>query len=169
MRSALGGKATFSIIAAALVIGSAAASRAIENADHPLVRAYLRAEPVTPAWNPDIHPAEPMWSRQIDLGRVAVIVSARCCVGGRFVAQYSDEPMPRVMFTPGDYVYPSELRVASRDRVVYGRATGLAGGITETTKIFAYDLAARRLIESVEVAPRLLPPVQAPPSPRPGP
>ena len=73
------------------------------------------------------------------------------------------------MFTPGDYLYPSELRIASRGHVVYGRASGLAGGITETTKIFAYDLDARRLVESVEVVPRLLPPVQEPPSPRPGP
>jgi hypothetical protein len=169
MRPGVGRKAAFSIIAAAgvLVVAGAAASCTIKNADHPLVQAYLGAEPVTPAWNPDIHPAEPMWNRQIDLGRTAVTVAARCCVGGRFVAQYSDESTPRVMFTPGDYVYPTELRVASRGHVLYGRASGLAGGITETTKIFSYDFDARRLVEAVEVAPRLLPPVKAPPSPRP--
>lgn len=170
MRPGLGRTAAFSIIVAAVfvVVGGAAASSTIEDPDHPLVRAYLGAEPVTPTWNPDIHPAEPMWNRQIGLGRVTVVVSARCCVGGRFVAQYSDESTPRVMFTPGDYVYPSEVRVASRGHVVYGRASGLAGGITQTTKIFAFDLDGRRLIEWLEVAPRLLPPVAEPLSPRPG-
>jgi hypothetical protein len=156
-------------IVAAVGVLVAGGACTVKDPDNPLVRAYLGAEPITPTWNPKIHPSEPMWNRQIDLGRVAVTVSAWCCVGGRFEAQYSDEPSPRIMFTPGDYVYPSELRVSSRGHVVYGRANGLAGGITETTKIFSYDLDARRLVESFEVAPRLLPPMQAPPSPRPGP
>jgi len=170
MRSGLVRQAAISIVGAAMavVVGGAASSCTVKNADNPLVRAYLGAEPVTPTWNPNITPAEPMWNRLIDLGRVSVAVSARCCVGGRFVARYSDELSPRIMFTPGDYVYPSELRVASRDHVVYGRASGLAGGITKTTKIFAYDLDARGLVESVEVAPRLLPPMREPLSPRPG-
>lgn len=170
MRPRPGRKSAFSIIAAAvfLLVGCATASCTIRNPDHPLVRAYLSAQPITPTWNPDIHPAEPMWNRQIDLGRATVTVSASCCVGGRFVAQYSDEPTRRILFTPGDYVYPSELRVGVRNRVVYGRASGLAGGLLETTKIFAYDLDARRLVGSIRVAPRLLPPVREPPSRRPG-
>ena len=77
-------------------------------------------------------------------------------------------PSPRTVFTPGDYVYPNELRVSSRDHVVYGRASGLAGGITQTTKIFAYDLDAPGLVESAEVAPHLLPPAREAVSPRPG-
>lgn len=140
----------------------------MKSADHPLVRAYLGAEPITPTWNPDIKPAEPIWNRRIDLGAVSVTVSAQCCVGGRFLAHYSDESSARVVFTPGDYVYPRELRFASHEHLVYGRATGLAGGITETTRIFAYDLDGRRLLESVEVDPRLLPPAREPLSPRPG-
>jgi hypothetical protein len=165
MRSGLG--ATLGAVVG-VAFASASSSCTVRDADNPLVRAYLGAEPVTPTWNPDIHPAEPMWNRQFDLGPVAALVSARCCVGGRFVAQYSDEPGPRIMFAPGDYVYPSELRVPPRGHVVYGRATGLAGGLTETTKIFAYDLDARRPVESLEVAPRLLSPVREPLSPRPG-
>jgi hypothetical protein len=57
--------------------------------------------------------------------------------------------------------------MAPHAHVVYGRASGLAGGITETTKLFAYDLDGRRLLDSVEVDPGLLPPVRKPLSPRP--
>ena len=122
---------------------------------------------MSPVWNPDISPPEPMWSQRIELPGVSVTVAARCCVGQGFVARYSDESSPRTMFTPGDYVYPTELRVALREHVVYGRASGVAGGITMVTRIFAYDLDRRRLLESREVAPALLPPVREPASPRP--
>lgn len=150
---------------AALVLVLACAK--IKSADYSLVRAYLSAEPVTPTWNPDVSPAEPMWSRKIEIAGVSVTVSARCCVGQGFVARYSDESSPRTVFTPGDYVYPTELRIAPNEHVVYGRASGVAGGITQVTKIFAYDLDRRRLLESVEVDPNLLPPVREPVSPRP--
>lgn len=169
MRKSQARQAAVSAFGAALVLvlAGAASSCPVKSADHSLVRAYSSAEPITPTWNPDIKPPEPMWNREIDLGGVSVKVSARCCVGGRFAAQYSDEPSTRIVFTPGDYVYPSELRVAPPNHVVYGRASGLAGGITQTTKIFAYDLKGRRLLDSAEVDPRLLPPVQEPLSPRP--
>lgn len=136
----------------------------LEGADHPLVWAYLRAETVTPTWNPGISPAEPMWSRKIELAGVSVTVSARCCVGQGVVAWYSDESKPRTMFTPGDYIYPTELRIALNEHVVYGRASGAAGGIKQVTKIFAYDLDRRRLLQSVEVDPQVLPPVREPAS-----
>jgi hypothetical protein len=142
------------------------ASTGKHSAAPPLVRAYLGADPVTPIWNPEITPAELMWSKQIDLAGVTVTVSARCCVGQGFVAMYSDETSARLMFAPGDYVYPRELRVAIRERVAYGRASGLAGGVAQVTKVFAYDLERRHLLDSAEVDPALLPPAREPASPR---
>ncbi|GAO02686.1 hypothetical protein [Anaeromyxobacter sp. PSR-1] len=170
MKKLIGRRVPALVVGAAGVLALAAAAGpcTVENGDHPLVRAYLSAEPVTPVWNPDISPPEPMWIQKVELPGGFVTVSARCCVGQGFVARFSDESSPRTMFTPGDYVYPSELRVALRERVVYGRASGLAGGITKVTKIFAYDLDRRRLVESVDVDPGLLPPVREPASPRPG-
>jgi hypothetical protein len=171
MKKLLARRAATSALGTALGLGlalaGAAGSCTVKTGDHPLVRAYLSAEPVTPVWNPDISPPEPMWTQKIELPGGSVTVSARCCVGQGFVARFSDEPAPRKVFTPGDYVYPSELRVALRDRVVYGRASGLAGGITNVTKIFAYDLDRRRLVDSAEIDPGLLPPVREPASPRP--
>jgi hypothetical protein len=46
-------------------------------------------------------------------------------------------------------------------------ASGLAGGIKNTTKIFGYDLAERRLVDAAEVDPAILPPVGEPLGPRP--
>lgn len=139
----------------------------VTNPEHPLVKAYFAAEPVTPTWNPEISPAEPTWNANMDIGAVSVTISARCCVGGRFSAKYADERDSRVMFQPGDYLYPRALRVDRRTSRVYGVASGLAGGIKSTTKIFGYDLAARRLVEAVEVDPSVLPPAAAPMEPRP--
>jgi hypothetical protein len=139
----------------------------VKTPEHSLVKAYTAAEPVTPTWNPDITPTEPMWNARVDLGTVSVTVLARCCVGGRFVAQYSDERDLRVVFQPGDYVYPRALRLDRRGKRIYGMASGLAAGINNTTKIFGYDLAARRLLDAVEVEPHILPPAMEPLEPRP--
>lgn len=169
MNKRLARRAAASVLGTALVLalGGAAGSCKVKDPDHPLVRAYLSAEPVTPVWNPDISPPEPMWTQKIELPGASVTVSAQCCVGQGFVARFSGESSPRKVFTPGDYVYPTELRVAPREHVVYGRASGLAGGMRNVTKIFAYDLDRRRLVESVEIDPGLLPPVREPASPRP--
>ncbi len=149
-----------------LAVAGAAAACTVKNGEHPLVRAFRAAEPVTPVWNPDISPPELMWTQRVELTRGAVTVSARCCVGEGFVAQFPDEASPRTVFMPGDYVYPSELRVG--EHVVYGRASGKAGGITNVTRIFAYDLNRRAMVETIEVEAGLLPPARAPASPRPG-
>jgi hypothetical protein len=145
----------------------ALSSCAVSNPEHPLVKAYSAAEAVTPTWNPEISPAEPMWNAKMDIGPVSVTISARCCVGGRFSALYSDERDARVIFQPGDYVYPRALRIDRRTSRVYGMASGLASGIKSTTKIFGYDLAARRLVEAVEVDPGVVPPAAGPMEPRP--
>jgi hypothetical protein len=140
-----------------LLVGASGACHA-KNAEPTMVESFLDADPIAPEWNPEISPAEPMWNRRIDLGRVVVSVAARCCVGGRFTAKYSDEPETRIMFLPGDYVYPTELRVARGAHIVYGRASGYAGGTTVVTRIFAFDLERRLLIGSQSVDPRVLPP-----------
>ena len=50
---------------------------------------------------------------------------------------------------------------------VYGMASGLAGGIKSTTKIFGYDLVGRRLLDASDVDPAILPPTAEPLEPRP--
>lgn len=154
----------FPYVAALVLLASCGT---VKSPEPPLVKAYTAAEPVTPTWNPDISPREPVWNARVDLGTVSVTVSARCCVGGRFVAQYSDERDVRAVFQPGDYVYPRALRLDRQGRRVYGMASGLAAGINNTTRIFGYDLAARRLLDAVEVDPAILPPVTEPLEPRP--
>jgi len=150
-----------------LLLAAASGGCHAKKAEPNLVESFLDSNPIAPEWNPEISPAEPMWNWRTDLGRVVVSVAARCCVGGRFTAKYSDEPEARIMFLPGDYVYPTELRVARGAHIVYGRASGYAGGTTVVARIFAFDLERRLLIGSQSVDPGVLPPEVRPLGPRP--
>jgi hypothetical protein len=136
--------------------------------NHPVVKSYLVATVVTPTWNPNISPSEPMWDLTLEPGNgQTVTVTAACCIGGRFLAKYGDETQPRIVGQPGDYVYPTELRVNRETRRVYGMARGLAGGIWHKTVIFEFDLVRRQQIGRVEVDDKILPPAVQPEGPKP--
>ncbi len=52
---------------------------------------------------------------------------------------------------PGDYIYPSDLRLDGPNDLLYVKAEGLAGGFTHQTWLFQYDLAKKRLTERRKV------------------
>jgi hypothetical protein len=144
-------------------MASGCSSCVVTSPSHPVVKSYLEAEIIAPAWNPCIYESQPMWNHAVPVGPgLSVTLTARCCIGGRFEALYSDEAEPRTVGRPGDYVYPLELRVDPRRMRAFGRASGLAGGIFQKTVIFEYDLQQRRAVSEIEVDPVLLP---APPEP----
>jgi hypothetical protein len=156
------------LLAALLVILGAGSGCAITDPSHPVVRAYLAAEVVAPTWNSNIHPSEPGWSTTLDIpSGVTVTLTARCCVGGRFRAKYSDELESRNVGNPGDYVYPLEMRMDRKTLHAFGMASGLAGGVSEKTVIFQYDLTRRQAIGQVEVSRKILPEPRKPDGPRP--
>lgn len=144
MRSRALRTAAFVGAAVAVISGGTATFCTVSRTRNALVRAYLEAEPVTPIWNVEVHPAEPMWNRQIDVGHLAVTVSARCCVGGNFVAQYSDEPGPRVMFTPGDYVLRLRPRRSPPPRII-GRCPASSAARAGAARLATGSLGERTL------------------------
>jgi hypothetical protein len=140
----------------------------VTDPSHPVVKSYLAAEVLTPTWSHSIRPSEPAWSHILDVGSgVTATVTAACCVGGRFRAQYSDEKEPRIIGIPGDYLYPRELRLDRIALRVYGMASGLAGGIYLKTVIFEFDLARRKAVAEVDVDLKILPAVREPEGPKP--
>jgi hypothetical protein len=155
-------------LALAATLSAASIACAVTDPDHPVVKSYLGAEPVTPSWSTKIRPSEPEWSSTVKLERgPTVTFTAWCCIGGRFEAQYSDEKRPRKMGVPGDYVYPEELRIDGGTLRAYGMASGLAGGISQKTVIFEFDIRRRATVAEVEVDRRILPAARKPEGPRP--
>lgn len=150
------------------LVASGCGSCTVTSPDHPDVKSYVQADVVQPTWNPCIYESQPMWSQAVQVRPgLSVTLMARCCIGGRFEALYSDETAPREVGRPGDYVYPMDLRVDLNQMRAYGMASGLAGGIFQTTVIYEYDLVQRRAISKIEVDPRLLPAPAIPTGPKP--
>jgi hypothetical protein len=52
---------------------------------------------------------------------------------------------------PGDYVYPSDVRLDAQNDLLYVKAQGLAGGFSEQTWLFEYDLRRQRIMERLQV------------------
>lgn len=46
---------------------------------------------------------------------------------------------------PGDYIYPSDVRMDVRNDLLYTKAHGLAGGISEQTWLFEYNIRNRQI------------------------
>lgn len=64
--------------------------------------------------------------------------------------------MTLVAENAGDYVYPSDVRVDIQDGLLYIKAHGLAGGLSEETWLFEYDLLRQHSIGRVQVRNNIL-------------
>lgn len=94
-------------------------------------------------------------------------VTALNTVGGEFLGQYSDESTPRMIGHPGDYVYPSDLRINPDRSTLFAKASGLAGGISPVTVLFEFDLQNRSIRHTYLVDGQLLGKGPEPPPPTP--
>jgi hypothetical protein len=84
--------------------------------------------------------------------------------GGRITARYVTTGRELEAANAGDYVYPSDVRFNAQTNLLFVKASGLAGGITNETWLFEYDLRRQRLIERRRVADSGLP-TECPESP----
>ena len=126
-----------------------------------LVAAYARATCVPPHARPRDSSGRTYraWDETFDLGSgVSVRIDAACSVGGGVGGRYSDEPTPRTLASPGDDVYPCDLRIDWMQMRLYVRAQGLSSGFFERTELYEYDLQARRSPRQAVVEPTILPP-----------
>jgi hypothetical protein len=86
-----------------------------------------------------------------------VLVGGAQAVGGKIVLRFLSDGAEVVAVDPGDYVYPSDVRVDAGTSRLYVKATGQAGGIRAETWLYEYDLTRRRRGSRLLVDPAVLP------------
>ncbi|WP_291271537.1 hypothetical protein [Geothrix sp.] len=157
-------------IACALVLGCQPSKVDVSSANHPLLADYKSSQSFTPSWSTIYHPSVHQWNQSINLGNgLTLLVTATGWISGEFQGQFSDESTPRTIGHPGDYVYPCDLRYNASKKLLFAKASGLAGGIERVTVVFEYDVQQRRLLHTYHVAENLLPPDPTPITQRPNP
>ena len=73
------------------------------------------------------------------------------------MGQFSDEPNPRLIGNPGDYVYPCDIRINASHTRLYAEASGIAMNNAKVTIVFEFDIPSRNLVQTYYVDPALLP------------
>lgn len=98
------------------------------------------------------------WDHSIQLSTgIKARITATGWIGGRFLVQYSDESTPRLAGAPGDYVYPSAIRIDNSQHFLFCLARGYRPiGNTPVTLLFVYDLQRRKLVHSYNLKNNLI-------------
>lgn len=122
-----------------------------------LIAAYKSAQLVpTIPQDKTVRPEPPKWKHALNIpGLPPILIEAYGFVGGKVVATYNDGTRYLVA-NPGDYVYPTEIRVDSATNKLYVFADGLAAGIWRASRIYEFDLVARRQTNKAEINPDML-------------
>ena len=79
-------------------------------------------------------------------------------VWGRIDVRYAVDGQLQTAAKPGDYIYPSDVRLNATLGRLYVKASGLAAGIWHATWLYEYDLQKRKQLQKRRVDPSVLPP-----------
>ncbi len=63
--------------------------------------------------------------------------------------KYSDEGQKREVYHYQDYIFPIDIRVSGN--VMYVLVSGLAGGMTNETRLIVFDLATRKTLHDLRI------------------
>lgn len=123
-----------------------------------MIAKYKTADCLPFSKKPTVTPHTREWNTLVLLhDGLPVSIRGAQIPGGRIAVSYPGTSRELLAADPGDYIYPSDVRLDSPNETLYVKAHGLAGGISEQTWLFAYDLRARRIVERVQVRSDLLP------------
>jgi hypothetical protein len=123
----------------------------------PIIAKYNAAACVPLSASPRIRPPTREWDNPLSLRDGSkVIVSGAQVPGGRITVSYPATGRTLVAADPGDYIYPSDVRMDAKNDLLYVKADGLAGGISEQTRLFEYDLRGQRIMERRQVKNSIL-------------
>ena len=138
-------------IAFALVFGEAACEGPASNAR--IITAYRAAACIPLAKRRATTPRTREWDTALSLrdGMTVVVHGADAPGSGVITLSYPAENIEVVAANGGDYVYPTDVRVDFQKEILYVKAYGLAGGISEKTLLFGYDLRRKQLMERLRV------------------
>lgn len=127
-----------------------------------IVAEYSRASCIALSNQPKIIPSSREWDTTLRLKNgMRVVVKGFEAVGGVVTLRDVASGESWTAINPGDYIYPSDIRIDSQRDYLYVRASGLAGGIDQQTWLFEYDLNRRRLVRKERVEDRSLPSICA--------
>lgn len=139
-----------SAVACSLVIPPTSSAR--------IITKYAAAACIPFSANPKVSPHTREWDSVLTLGDgTEVIVKGAQIPGGRITVSYPATNQDIVAADPGDYVYPSDVRLDPRNDLLYVKAYGLAGGLSEQTWLFEYDFRRQRIMERRQVRNGILP------------
>jgi hypothetical protein len=124
-----------------------------------LIDRYRSAECVTPTLSKGFSTPTRGWDAEITLNSgMAVKVKGFDSVSGIITIHYLPDGPELTAVKPGDYIYPTDVRVDKAKSVLYVRADGTAAGIWRQTWLYEYDLLYRKEISRTLVDPSVLPP-----------
>jgi hypothetical protein len=90
-------------------------------------------------------------------GGARATVEGAQMVGGRITLKYESDGPSVDAAVPGDYIYPSDVRISSKRDRLYVKASGFAAGIRKETWLYEYDLQNRKQMRKKLVDPAVLP------------
>lgn len=125
-----------------------------------LIEAYGKADCVMPIIAPwVVSPPTRGWDATVTIpgGSKATIKGAQM-VSGRIEVRYEADGQLQTAAKPGDYVYPSDVRLNAALGRLYVKASGLAAGIWHETWLYEYDLQKRKQLTKRRVDPAVLQP-----------
>lgn len=124
-----------------------------------LIDAYRKADCVVPVIVPDVGPPTRGWDATVTIpGGSKTTIKGAQMVGGRIEVRYDVDGQLQTAAKPGDYIYPSDVRLNAALGRLYVKASGLAAGIWHETWLYEYDLQKRKQLTKRRVDPGVLPP-----------
>jgi hypothetical protein len=124
-----------------------------------LIDAYRTADCVAPTFAKGVEPPTRGWDATIAIaGGSKATVQGADVVWGNIRIRYEPDGLEVVAVQPGDYIYPSDVRLNDRHDRLYVKARGSAAGVWGETWLYEYDVLKRRQVRKDRVHPDALPP-----------
>lgn len=148
-------RARMMVLAAVLIMINSACRGPVQQS--PLIDRYRTATCLPPNGHPDFPGSERAWNHQIKTRKGAeFVVVGFQGPGARVLLRERSAGAQVEVASPGDYVYPVDVRYDAASEVLYVKAEGLAGGISRETWLFEFEIAERKSAR-VQVDPGVMP------------
>jgi hypothetical protein len=123
-----------------------------------LIDAYRASRCVAPTLAKGVETPTRGWDATLPIaGGSKATVRGADMVWGKITIRYEPDGSSVTAVQPGDYIYPSDVRVNANNDRLYVKARGLAAGIWEETWLYEYDLQNRKQVRKQRVHPDALP------------
>lgn len=114
----------------------------------PIIGRYNVAECVPPSKDHLTTPITREWHTRVELADgSSVLVRGTQAPGGRIQLETGAPSQTFVVANPGDYIYPSDVRIDKAHDLLYVKAAGLAGGLHGQMWLYEYDLRHKRSLD----------------------